>query len=59
MRIVLFSNSEVCSGLLLRDDFFVCRIFRRRRRFGCLDNFRHFKTRDLFEEEQPPRRKEK
>tara|TARA_B000000437_G_scaffold205966_2_gene172559 strand:- start:476 stop:607 length:132 start_codon:yes stop_codon:yes gene_type:complete len=24
-----------------------------------LDNFRHFKTRDLFEEEQPPRRKEK
>ncbi len=60
-----FSNSEVCSGLLLlRGMIFVSHFSSSSSSSSSsfwmsLDNFRHFKTRDLFEEEQPPRRKEK
>ena len=58
MRIVLFPIQR-CVVDYYYGMIFVSHFRRRRRRFGCLDNFRHFKTRDLFEEEQPPRRKEK
>ena len=60
-----FSNSEMCSGLLLlRGMIFVSHFSSSSSSSSSsfrmsLDNFRHFKTRDLFEEEQPPRRKEK